>query len=89
MIRKQIGLGFHNVGLIAFCQINVTIRHFEASSSSNLYLNIRPTHLAKNSLPVSLNERSYQFVARSQSLLLLSTLSSTFVHSVERNLDFF
>lgn len=53
MFIKQRDLGFQNVGLIAFSQIKVTTDHFEASSSSKLYLNIRLTFSTENSPPVS------------------------------------
>jgi uncharacterized membrane protein len=64
MIRKQTGFGFQNVGLIAFCQINVAFRHYEASGSSTCILTFVLPTLQKKSPPVSLNERSYQFVAK-------------------------
>ena len=50
--------GFQNVRLIAFSQINVTVRHFEASSTSKLYLNIRLNLLTEKSPPLSLIRRS-------------------------------
>jgi len=53
MIIKQRDLGFQNVGLIVFSQIKATTDHFEASSSSKLYLNIRLTLPTEKSQPVS------------------------------------